>query len=375
MTPQDHAHSAGLAMPLILDLDGTACRTDTLVESLLRLLAARPFKFCSMLPGFFRDRAAFKQAIARTVRLDPASLAYNSAVIKLAREARAEGRLVYLVTGADAAIAHEVAAHLQIFDGVFASDGQTNLTRENKARLLCGQFGERGYAYVGDAAADVPVWRHAGAAIVVAPRASLLRDARGACEDVTTIGEPWHGMAFARQVAGAMRVTQWTKNLLVFIPLAGAHRIALDTLVRAGVAFLALGFCASSVHVLNGLLDLPHDRLHPRRRLRPFAAGTLDLRLGPPLAGACLLASAAFALLLPWLFACLLAGYFALTLATSRGLKRQPVIDVMALTGLYTLALFLGGAATGLPISFALLAFVVVLFFCLAVMRRFATDP
>ena len=354
-------------MPLIVDLDGTASRTDTLVESLLRLLKLRPFRLFVMLPGFFRDRAAFKAAVARTVSLDPASLAYNPAVIELAKAARAEGRAVYLVTGANAAIAQAVAGYLRIFDGVFASDGQTNLTRENKAALLCREFGERGYAYVGDAAADVPVWRHAGAAIVVAPRASLLRDARAACADVTTIGKPLRGMALVRQAASAMHVHRWIWNLLIFVPVLGSHAGAL---VRAGVAFLAAGLCASSVYVLNDLLDLPHDRLDARKRLLPFAAGTLDLRLGPPLAGVCLLASGALALLLPSHFGGFLAGFFVLALVYSSGLKRRPVIGVVVLAGLYTLRLALGGAAAGVSMPLWLLVFSMFVFACLGTWRR-----
>ena len=357
-------------MPLIVDLDGTLSRTDTLVESLLRLLARHPLTLLFLLPQFFRDRAAFKQLIAQRVHLDPASLAYNSDVIGLAEAARHEGRSVYLVTGANEAIARSVAAHLQIFDGVFASDSQVNLTRENKARLLCGKFGERGYAYIGDAAADVPVWRHAAAAIVMAPRASLLRGAHAACEDVTTIGAGPDAFALLRMVFRAMRIHQWTKNFLVFVPIFGAHRGDAGSLLRAVLAFGAVSLCASSVYILNDLLDLPHDRLHPTKRLRPFAAGTLDLRVGPPLFGLCLMGGFAAALLLPWYFGALLAGYVVLTLAYSFRLKRQAILDVMVLAGLYTIRLFLGGAATRTPISFWLLAFAMFLFFCLAVVKR-----
>jgi 4-hydroxybenzoate polyprenyltransferase len=133
---------------------------------------------------------------------------------------------------------------------------------------------------------------------------------------------------------------------------------------------VSFSLCASSVYLLNDLIDLPHDRLHATKRRRPFAAGTLDLRLGPLLCAACLLLSAGIALVLPWHFLLLLGGYFVATLAYSLGLKRQMIVDVMVLAGLYTLRIFAGGAATHTPVSPWLLAFSLFLFFCLAVVKR-----
>jgi 4-hydroxybenzoate polyprenyltransferase/phosphoserine phosphatase len=356
--------------PLIVDLDGTLSRTDTLVESLLRLLALRPLHVLLMLPGFFRSRAKFKQTVAASAGLDPASLVYNEDVLQLAAAAREASRPVYLVTGADASVAQAVADHLRIFDGVFASDGQTNLTREHKARLLVGKFGLHGYAYIGDAAADVPVWREAQAATLIAPRPALLRAAQGVCADVTILGERPGTRAFLALLRRALRVHQWAKNLLIFVPLLGAHRIQFLPLLHAVAAFASFSLCASSVYVLNDLVDLPHDRQHASKRRRPFAAGALDLRLGPALVAACLFGAFGIAVLLPWHFVVLLAGYFIATLAYSLGLKRQMVVDVMVLAGLYTLRLFAGGAATHTPISPWLLAFSLFLFFCLAVVKR-----
>jgi 4-hydroxybenzoate polyprenyltransferase/phosphoserine phosphatase len=357
-------------IPLIVDLDGTLCRTDTLVESLLRLLAERPLRVLLMLPGFFRSRAKFKQDVAARARLDPASLVYNQAVIDMVEQARAQNRPVYLVTGADAAVAQAVAGHVQKFDGVFASDGQINLTRKHKAALLVEKFGRNGYIYIGDASADVPVWADAHAAVAIAPRKSLLSAARRVCADVTILGEPPTATHLANLLRRALRVHQWAKNILVFVPLLGAHRTQVGPVLQAVAAFVSFSLCASSVYLLNDLIDLPHDRLHATKRRRPFAAGTLDLRLGPLLCAACLLLSAGIALVLPWHFLLLLGGYFVATLAYSLGLKRQMIVDVMVLAGLYTLRIFAGGAATHTPVSPWLLAFSLFLFFCLAVVKR-----
>ena len=359
------------ARPLAIDLDGTLLRTDSLVEAMLRLAARAPLKLLALLPTLFTaGRAAFKSRIAQAESLQPGSLIYNDDVLALARAARAEGRPVYLVTAADASVAHAVAAHTNMFDGVFASDGVLNLKGRAKARFLVEKFGARGFDYVGDAAADVPVWREARQAYVVAPSAALLRQARAAAAGVRTLGAAPSLAERGRRWAKALRVHQWAKNVLIFLPVIAGHRFDELTLIRAVAAFAAFSLCASSVYLLNDLLDLPHDRLHPTKRHRPFASGALDLALAPPLMALCLGGGFAIALMLPPRFMLMLAVYYICTLTYSLGLKRHAVWDVMMLAGLYTLRVFVGSAATFIPISPWLLAFSLFLFFCLAVVKR-----
>ncbi len=362
---------ATLPRPLAIDLDGTLLRTDSLVEAMLRLAARAPLALLALLPVLVRQgRAAFKQRIAAAEALDPASLVYNDDVLALAARTRAAGRPVYLVTAANEAVAHAVAAHVDVFDGVFASDGTVNLKGAAKARFLSERFGAQGFDYVGDAAADVPVWREAAQAYVVAPDAALLRQARAASPGVVQLGAAPRAAARLRSWAKALRVHQWAKNVLIFLPVFAAHRFDTVTLLRATAAFAAFSLCASSVYLLNDLLDLPHDRLHPSKRRRPFASGMLNIAQAPPLILACLASAFAIALRLPPRFLLMLAVYYVCTLTYSLGLKRRAVWDVMMLAGLYTLRVFVGSAATNIPLSPWLLAFSLFLFFCLAVVKR-----
>jgi 4-hydroxybenzoate polyprenyltransferase/phosphoserine phosphatase len=354
--------------PLVLDLDGTTVLTDTLVENALRVLADAPLAFAAALPLAITSRAKFKQAIAGLHALDPASLVYNEAVLDLARQARAEGRPVYLVTAADEAVAQRVAAHLGLFDGVFASDGHTNLKAEAKAAKLVALFGEKQFDYAGDSAADRPVWRAARRAIIVNPPANLLAHVQSECADTLVLGEK--RAASPRLLAKALRVHQWAKNLLIFAPMLAAHKTSLAVGAHALLAFIAFSLCASSVYLLNDLVDLPHDRAHATKRRRPFASGALDLRLAPALMVGLLGGAGVIALLLPAKFLVLLAGYYACTLSYSFVLKRLMVWDVVMLAGLYTIRVFAGGAATHIAVSPWLLAFAMFLFFCLAVVKR-----
>jgi 4-hydroxybenzoate polyprenyltransferase/phosphoserine phosphatase len=356
-------------IPLVLDLDGTTVLTDTLVENALRVLADSPLAFAALLSRV-ASRAAFKRAVAAAHPLEPESLVYNEAILDLARQAKAEGRPVYLVTAADQAVADRVAAYLGFFDGVFGSDGQTNLKSAAKAARLVALFGEKNFDYAGDSPADCAVWRVARRAIVVTPSAGLLARARAACPDVVVLGGPASLAQTVRLNARALRVHQWAKNLLIFAPVLAAHRAGAAVLAQAALGFIAFSLCASSVYLLNDLVDLPHDRAHASKRRRPFASGALNLASAPFLMAGLLGLSAILALLLPANFLLMLAVYYACTLSYSFVLKRQMVWDVIMLAGLYTIRVFAGGAATGIPVSPWLLAFAMFLFFCLAVVKR-----
>lgn len=361
----------GSEVPLALDLDGTVCRTDTLMETALALAARRPEALLAAMPALAGGRAALKHALAGALVPDPASLVYNDAVLALARAARAAGRPVYLVTAADRAVAEAVAAHLGLFDGVIASGPERNLKGEAKAAALVARFGERGFAYAGDAPADRAVWRRAAHAYLVSPPEWLRAAVAAECgATLTVIGAAPDRAARLRLLRRELRVHQWAKNALLFLPALGAHRLDGATLLAAALGFFAFSLCASSVYVLNDLLDLPHDRAHRTKRHRPFASGALPLTLAPGLLLATLGGGFAIALALPWRFLPMLAGYYAATLSYSFVLKRRVAFDVIMLAGLYTVRVFAGGAATGIPVSPWLLAFSMFLFFCLAIVKR-----
>ncbi len=356
---------------LALDLDGTVCRTDTLVETALALAAHRKGELISALPALRQGRAAFKRRLAERLIPDPAALVYNEAVLDLARAARQDGQPVVLVTAADRGVADAVAAHLGLFDEVIASEPGLNLKGAAKAASLVARFGERGFDYAGDAPADRAVWRHAAHAYLVSPPAGLRETvAAESGAEVSVIGRAPDGFAQLKLLRRELRVHQWAKNLLLFLPAFGAHRWDTHTLLAAFLGFVAFSLCASSVYVLNDLLDLPHDRRHRTKRHRPFASGDLPLRLAPLLLGITLFGGFGLSLLLPWPFLLMLAGYYVATLSYSFVLKRRVAFDVIMLAALYTIRVFAGGAATGIGFSPWLLAFSMFLFFCLAIVKR-----
>lgn len=353
-------------VPLCIDLDGTLVRTDVLVEAALGLLRRNPFYVFAFVGWILRGRAHLKHQIARRSDLEVSALPYDRRVLDWLR---GERRPHVLCSASDLRFASAVAAHVGGFDEIIASDGLHNLKGHAKAAALCDRFGERGFDYAGDAHADLAVWRRARRAILVSASAATERAAQRGGNVVHTFARVGGG---ASAWLRALRLHQWLKSLLIFLPLLAAHRaFDLAALSNAALGFLAFGFCASGVYVLNDLLDLDADRLHPRKRRRPFAAGELPLAQG--LAAAPLLTLAGFAIAL-WLssaFAAVLLGYYVLTLAYSLRLKRLVMLDVVTLAALYTVRIVAGGVATATPLSFWLLAFSMFLFLSLALLKRY----
>jgi 4-hydroxybenzoate polyprenyltransferase len=361
---------AGDARPLCVDLDGTLIRSDLLIESVFGLLKRNPL-YAFLLPVWLtKGKAHLKQQIADRVDLDVTLLPYNRPLLAYLREEKAKGRSLILATASNVRYAEQVAFHLELFDEVLASDAQTNLSGSRKRDRLVAAFGERGFDYAANDGVDLPIWQRAGAAILVDTPPRVAAQVQSVTPIAQTFSSP---RPDARTWLKAIRLHQWLKNVLVFVPVLMAHQWANTALLwQAAIAFLAFGLCASSVYVLNDLLDLEADRQHPTKCRRAFAAGTLPIQHG--LAMIPLLLGAAFglALLLPAMFVVVLAVYYAVTLAYSLRLKRVMLIDVLALAGLYTLRVIAGGAATDLGPSFWLLAFSMFLFLSLALVKRYS---
>lgn len=357
-------------VPLVVDLDGTLIHTDMLHESALRLFKKRPWDVVRLPVWLAAGKASLKQKLAAGVHVDPATLPYNLSLLAWLKDQRAAGRPLVLCTASDTRIAQSIADHLGLFDQVIASDGHINLAGPRKAQALSQRFGEGGFDYVGNSHADLAVWAVARRAIVVNASGSLSRLVRERFEVEAEFQAPGSGL---RGLGRTLRVHQWLKNLLLFVPLLAAHDLTnAGAWVKLAAGLVAFCLCASSVYVLNDLLDLESDRHHPRKRERPFASGQVPLLAGVLLAPVLLAAG----LLLGgqvgagFLFCLLL--YYALTCVYSWVLKRLALVDCIALALLYTMRIIAGSVAVGHALSFWLLAFSVFLFLSLAFVKRYA---
>jgi 4-hydroxybenzoate polyprenyltransferase/phosphoserine phosphatase len=369
------AAAGGRPPVLVVDLDGTLLRGDLLAECATRYLV-RHFQRAGRLALWAaQGPAQLKQRLADAVDIDVAALPYRASVLDLIRGERARGRRIVLATASNRRVAEQVAAQLDLFDEVLASDATVNLKGETKRDALVARFGRGGFDYAGDAAADVPVWSAAAGAWLVAPSAATRAEAAQATTVLGTLdAEDARPRARLAAAWRALRPHQWLKNLLVLLPLAAAHRYASAAdVLRAAVALASFCLCASSVYLFNDLCDLADDRHHPRKRRRPLASGALPLATGWTLVPLLLAAGVVLAATsLPSAYLGILGTYYLVTLAYSFGLKRILLVDVIVLGGLYTIRIVAGAAAVEVALSFWLLTFSGFLFMSLALVKRYS---
>ena len=356
--------------PLCVDLDGTLVKSDTLVDSLLVLLRTRPALVFKLPSRLLHGKAAVKAFVTQSISLDVSYLPYNRQLLQFLQQERAQGRKIYLATGADLALAQRVATHLGIFTGVLASDGAANLTGNKKLLSLRKLLNSAAFDYIGNDTPDLPLLASASEPMLANPSLWLrLRLWALGIRPAREFHERRHPL---KSLLKAVRLHQWAKNLLIFVPLLLAHGLTVGRLLTALLAFCCFSLTASATYIVNDLLDIEADRLHPQKRRRPFASGDLSAFAGLGSAAVFLLLVLSGARLLPPAFYAWLFLYLASTLAYSLYLKRIVLVDVLMLSGLYILRLLAGSAATQTPISHWLAGFSMFLFLSLAIAKRFA---
>jgi 4-hydroxybenzoate polyprenyltransferase/phosphoserine phosphatase len=360
------ASAAGPA-PLVVDLDGTLTRTDTLFETFVQVVRRDPRATPRVLLALAHGRAAFKSQIAARASFSPGELPYHAGLLDYLVVERSRGRRIFLATAAHRSIAEAVAAHLGIFDGVLGTSGDENLKGQAKLVAIRRAVGPR-FVYAADSAADLPVWRGAAGAILVGASPALAARVRGS---VPIEHEFPPQKVPLRTWLRALRVHQWLKNVLLFVPLLTAFSFFEAGKVLALLAgFASFSLAASATYIINDLWDLENDRAHPRKRHRPFASGAIPIRSGLAVAAGALVAALAVAAAVSPAFLLMVLAYLALTNLYSWILKRKVIIDVLALSILYTLRILAGAAAAGIEVSSWLLAFSVFVFFSLAMVKR-----
>ncbi len=354
-------------VPLAVDLDGTLVSTDLLWEGIF-LLLKRNILFVFMLPVWlFSGKAYLKRQVAERVTLDASRLPYRTEFLEFLRSEHGSGRTLVLATAAAEPMARAVASELGIFSAVYSTSGTTNLSAQRKADLLVEHYGRQGFDYAGNDRDDLPVFDAARQAIVVAPdRAAAHFQKQTGCE-LFSAEKPT-----IRTYARMLRVHQWLKNLLVFVPAILAHDIMKpDVLIATCLAFVAFSAASSAIYIVNDIVDLPVDRRHVRKNQRPFAHGKISIPFGLSVAALLLLLTAFVCFFLPPAFTLAIVTYLFFTTAYTFALKRMLLGDVICLAGLYSLRLLGGSAASYIPPSFWLMAFAMFFFLSLALVKRY----
>ncbi len=352
-TGSDDRRDLHMDIPLAVSLDAVV-RTNLDIESLFAALGAHPFGALAACGALARGRAGIRARLADLAELDPATLPYDESVLGVIAQARRDGRRVYLVASVDHRLAQAIARHL-------------DLAAETAADRFTEELGAGGFDYIGATRADLAALERARTAFIVGGRADLARALPARATPPTVL--PRRPQSLAR-VFDAIRPEQWFKNLLVFVPIVTALQFNAASVIAAAELFLAFSLCASAGYVFNDLVDLKADRQHPEKRHRPFAAMEVPLAAGLGMIPLLLAAAFAIALVLSAEIAAILLVYLVATAGYSLLLKRKLLIDVITLGALYTLRVYAGAVAIGVPLSGWLLLFCIFIFTALALVKR-----
>ena len=356
-------------IPLCVDLDGTLSKTDSLLEGLLFLIKHNIGAAIKVPFWMLKGRAFLKARVAEHAPLDTTNLPFDAEVLARIQTARHAGQKTVLCTGADRRYAEAVEARLQLFDRLMSSDGIRNLTGSNKTRALVTEFGEKAYDFIGDSHADFGALKNARTAMLVRASGRLRRKLRN---------HPGLEILVPRQrvqptsVLRQIRIHQWIKNVLIFLPLVAAQRFDdISSVVACITGFLSFSLCASSIYVLNDLMDVRADRRHPTKQFRPIAAAEIPIRWAIAMIPALLLLGLVSAIGLPIEFIGVLVGYLFVAFVYNIWAKNVAVLDTLFLAGMYTIRILAGAAAISVIPSFWLLALSMFLFLSIAIAKRY----
>ena len=356
-------------VPLLVDVDGSLIRTDTLYETAILVLKSSPWLIVMFAFWLLQGKQILKQQLARRCSLNVSVLPFRDDVLAYLEQQHNNGRTIILCTGSWHRIATSLGNGFGWVDSVVATDEQRNLTGKAKAAWAIEQFGPGGYDYLGNEHKDLLIWKNARRALVVG--AKTLADAAAKLTTVET-----HFPADKRGIKTwlkAIRIHQWAKNALVFAPLVTAHKFTeLNAVVDVFIAFFSLSLCASATYLLNDLFDLEADRQHSTKCKRPLASGLVSIPSAVLLGGVLMTASIALSFLLNGYFQLVLLAYLIITVMYSFKLKRLQTVDVIVLASLFTVRVIAGGVAIEVELSFWLLCFSMFIFLSLAMVKRVA---
>lgn len=350
-------------VPLVVELDGGLLRIDSRHDTLLGM--------ARRLPGYIRSNPsvlsegakAIRSALTEKAASDVETWPVDQVLVGSLEKQAALGRKIVLLSEADPVVADAVASRFPFISQIVTADGLSRMTREAKARLLGEKF-PAGFNLAGRPAkvADAQINARVDEA-VQSPFESSAAEPSVATSPTLSLN--------LRGLIKCMRLHQWSKNVLIFLP-AILDGKASDPVawIAAAIGFIALGLVASATYIVNDIWDLADDRRHWSKRHRPLASGAVPIKQALVWAAVLSVTGIGLAVAVNWSSVLLLGLYAAVTLGYTFGLKRVPILDVMILAGLFTLRLGLGMALTQASISHWLLVFSMFVFTSLSAAKR-----
>ena len=359
---------------LFVDLDGTLIKSDLLFECLVPII--KNYFYALFLAPFWllKGKAYLKDKFSDLVSINPEILPYNNNVLEYIRKEKENGSKIILATASNIKLAKSISDYLGIFDDVIASSKEENLKGKNKLNKIKlyieNNNTNKEFSYIGDSEADVKIFNETNIPIVVGNK-NVFNKIKSK-NDKTSFVDGENDFSL-KKFFKMIRTYQWVKNFLIFLPLILAHKfLDVNLLLKALVAFFSFSFLASSVYIINDIMDVESDRIHPSKKNRPIASGAVKISSALKVAFILMPLSFIISIFLGKEFLFVLLTYFITTSCYSFYLKKIMLVDILILSLLYTVRMFAGGVALNIYLSPWLFMFSMFFFFSLACAKRYS---
>jgi len=355
-------------IPLVVDLDGTFLNTDLLYESIILVIKRNPFYIFLIPIWLLKGKVNLKEKLHQLVNLNFSLLPYNKNLLDFLRAEMGNGRQIVLATASLQSNALQIAKKFPMLFGEVYGTEMINLKGKKKLEFLLTKYGQFGYDYIGNSYADLPIFAESRHSFLVTDNKILASRTK----KISNLQRTWANRRNGfKDFIKAIRVYQWIKNLLIFVPLITSHSFDLKDLISAFVGFIAFSMVASSGYLINDLIDLDSDRAHARKCFRPMASGGLSIPVGVLITVILFSTGLAIAALSGLQFLLVVSIYFVLTLAYSLYLKKIAMADVFVLAILYSIRVIAGAVIINVLLSSWLISFSMFLFLSLALVKRY----
>jgi len=351
--------------PVVVDLDGTFIKTDLLHEGIIILLRRNPLNIFVCINWWLKGKVFLKNQVYKSTSIKYELLPINEEVLNFIEAEKDNGRNLVLATASLITHAKEIMRIYPIFNEVYGT-GDINLKGKNKLNVLVNEFGYSHFDYIGNSRSDLKIFTASRYSYLVNPSKSLERKTRY----TSNVKHVWKSKVSIVDYLKAIRIYQWLKNLLIFVPFITSHSFSISHFFQAVAGFFAFSLVASSGYLVNDLFDLNMDRVHPRKRFRPFASGKIPILPGLILACILLVTGLLIGSQLNFSFFMILATYFVVSFSYSMYFKKMVLYDVFILASLYSIRVIAGGLASNIHISFWLILFSTFIFLSLAFVKR-----
>lgn len=358
---------------LCVDLDGTFIKTDMLYETFFYTFFRNPFiiilSFIWLLSG---GKVKLKEQLANRYFFTAKNIPINESVREIVINKKRLGYKIFLVSASYNTIVSEFfKAYSDLFDGFYATE-DFNLSSKRKALFLNGKFGKGNYEYIGNSKDDIAVWNNCSYAYCVTQNTSIINEIEVNKKQLVSGKQKKSFIERIKIVIKQLRCHQWAKNALIAVPvLSCAQILPIHHYLMIASGIFAFSLIASSVYIINDIIDLDNDRAHQTKCKRPIASCKLSLIQAVLLLTCTLSIGLVLSSIVSSKYLLLCLIYLVFNLLYSVKLKSVLILDCIILSIMYTYRILIGSVIADLSLSIWLLTFSFFIFLSLAFVKRY----